>query len=301
MIASENLNSSHWIKIVKLVGKSLNDPLVKGVIISHGSDTLYYTSAALSFMLGRLNKPVVLTYSQKSSDRGSSDSRLNLICAARAALSDIAEVMLVGHATNNDDYCYALSGTKVRKMHTSRRDTFRPINTVPLAKIYPGGKIEILKYYNKRSNIKVKIDAVFDSNVALIKFYPGLDPEILDYYRKKGIKGIIIEMTGLGHVCTLGKLNFLPKLKESIKNGMLIYAAAQTLYGRLDPYVYSSQRKILDAGVVFLEDMLPETAYVKLGYILGHKMWRGTVATTEKMLENLSQEFNKTLGIEFLN
>jgi len=142
MKASENMNGGDWVRLAKLVGKSLNDSQVKGVIVSHGTDFLHYTSAALSFMLGKLNKPVVLTYSQRSSDRGSSDSRLNLVCAARAALSDIAEVMLVGHANINDDYCYALRGTKVRKMHTSRRDTFRPINCKPIAKIWADGKVE---------------------------------------------------------------------------------------------------------------------------------------------------------------
>ncbi|MEK6859516.1 MAG: Glu-tRNA(Gln) amidotransferase subunit GatD [Nanoarchaeota archaeon] len=303
MKASEDISSPDWIRIAKIVSKSLNDENVKGVIITHGTDTLHFTSAALSFMLGKLNKPVVLTYSQRSSDRGSADSRMNLICAARAALSDIAEVILVGHATINDEYCYALRGTKTRKMHTSRRDTFKPINTKPIARIFPDGNIEIISEYNKRgkNNEKIKVDAVFDNRVALIKFYPGQNPNILDYYRKKGYRGIIIEMTGLGHVCTEGKLNWLPKLKEVISKGMYIFAAPQTLYGRLDPYVYAPQRKILETGVVYLEDILPETALVKLGFVLGHREWRGSVATRTKMLENVAGEFNKRLGEEFLS
>ncbi len=303
MKASENLNSLDWIRIAKIVEKSLNNEHVRGVIITHGTDTLHYTSAALSFMLGKLNKPVVLTYSQRSSDRGSADSRLNLICAAHAALSDIAEVMLVGHASTNDDYCYALKGNKARKMHTSRRDTFKPINTSPLAKIFPNGKIEVINDYNKRGKIngKIKADAVFDSRVALIKFYPGQDSSILDYYKKRGYRGIVIEMTGLGHVCTEGKLNWIPKIQELIKKNIYIYAAPQTLYGRLDPYVYAPQRKILETGVVFLEDILPETALVKLGWILAHREWRGSVATRVKMLENINGEFNVRLNEEFMN
>ena len=299
MKSSENMNAKDWIKITKEVGKSLNDPQVKGVIVSHGTDFLHYTAAALSFMLRNLNKPVVLTYSQRSSDRGSSDARLNLLCSARAALSDIAEVMVVGHATSNDDYCYALKGTKCRKMHTSRRDTFRPINTFPLAKVWPD-KVEPLTSYNKRNKNKVEVDAVFEEKVALIKFYPGQDPAILDFYRKQGYKGLIIEMSGLGHVITEGKHNWIPKLKELIKAGIYVYAAPQTLYGRLDPYVYSPGRKLIEAGVVFLDDILPETAFVKLGWVLAHKEWRGTIVTKEKMLENLAGEFNKRLGNEFL-
>jgi len=302
MKASENMNYKDWIRITKAIKKSLNDPQVKGVIISHGTDFLHYTASALSFMLGKLNKPVILTYSQKSSDRPSSDSRLNLICSAYAALSEIAEVMLVGHATSNDDYCYALQGNKCRKMHTSRRDTFRPINTDPLAKIWPDGRIEILrKQFNKVNKNKVNPDAVFNDKVALIKFYPGQDPAILDYYQRKGYKGLVIEMSGLGHVITEGKNNWLPKIKAALNSGMIICAAPQTLYGRLDPYVYSPGRKLQELGVIFLQDILPETALVKLGWVLGHKEWRGTVATKIKMLENVAGEFNDKLSDSFLD
>jgi len=304
MKASEDMDSKDWIKLAKLVGKSLNDEQVKGVIISHGTDFLHYTSGALSFMLGKLNKPVVLTYSQRSSDRGSSDSRLNLICSARVALGDIAEVMLVGHANMDDEYCYALQGNKCRKMHTSRRDAFRPINCKPIAKIYPD-KIEMIRNeVNKRSKKdgkdKVKIDAVFDDRVALVKFYPGQNPDILDYYKKKGYRGLVIEVSGLGHVISEGSNNWLGKLKEIIKKGMFVYAAPQTIYGRLDAYVYSNGRKLMEAGVVFLNDILPEIALVKLGWVLGHKSWRGSVATKAKMLENINKEFNERLGEEFL-
>ena len=302
---SENMTSEDWIRLAKIVSKSLNDENVCGVIISHGTDSLHYTSAALSFMLGKINKPVVLTYSQRSSDRGSSDSRLNLICSARAALSDICEVILVGHSSMNDDYCYALRGTKVRKMHTSRRDTFRPINIKPLAKIWPNGTIEKILDYNKKikssSKLNVNVDPVFDDKVALIKFYPGQDPEILDYYLKKGYKGIVFEFMGIGQIANSGPLNFIPKLKEVISKGMLIFAVPQTLYGRLDPFVYESARRLSDSGVIYLEDILPETAFVKLGFVIAHKEWKGSVATKMKMLENLAGEFNPKLGDEFLN
>jgi glutamyl-tRNA(Gln) amidotransferase subunit D len=294
---SENMDSKDWIRIAKLVGKSLNDPMVKGVIISHGTDFLHYTSSALSFMLGKLNKPVVLTYSQRSSDRGSSDAKMNLVCSAYAALSDIAEVMLVGHATSNDDFCYALQGNKTRKMHSSRRDAFKPINCKPIAKIFQNGKIEMIRDdINKRNKNKVKIDAVFDDRVALIKFYPGQNPKILDYYKKKRYRGIIIEMSGLGQVINKGKNDWIPELKKIIKSGMFVYAAPQTIYGRLDPYVYESARRILETGVVYLKDILAETALVKLGWVLGHKSWRGSVATKIKMLENMNKEFNERLG-----
>lgn len=293
MKGSENMDFKDWKKIAKVVEKYLNDSNIQGVIIAHGTDTLHYTSAALSFFLGKLNKPVVLTYSQKSIDRASSDANLNLKCSALAAISNIAEVMVVGHASENDDFCYAMPGTKVRKMHASRRDAFKTINDKPFAKIYPN-KIEILKLnYNLRDNKKkIKIDSNFEERIALLKFYPGQNPEILDYYLKNKYKGIILEMTGLGHIATTESRNsWIKKLKEVIDKGIVICGTAQTIYGRLDPFVYSSGRELIKTGIIFLEDMLSETALVKLGFVLGHKDWN----IKEKMLENLSGEFNNRL------
>ena len=300
MKSSENMEFRDWAKIAKIAVKELNDNNVRGVIVTHGTDFLHYTSSALSFMLRKIGKPVVLTYSQRSSDRGSSDARLNLLCAARAAISDIAEVMLVGHATTNDDFCYALPGTKCRKMHTSRRDTFKAINAKPLAKIWID-RIEPITGYKKRQKQKTELDAVFEEKVALIKFYPGQNPDILDYYAKKGYKGIVIEMSGLGHVITEGKKSWIPKLKSLIAKDIVICAAPQTLYGRLDSYVYSPGRELEKIGVLYLGDILPETALVKLGYVLGHKEWKTKEKIKEMMLENIAGEFNLKLGKEFLD
>jgi glutamyl-tRNA(Gln) amidotransferase subunit D len=298
MKASESMNYEDWQKIAKIAVKSLNEENVKGVIVTHGTDFLHYTSAALSFFIKNLNKPVVLTYSQRSTDRGSSDGEFNLYCSAKMALSDVAEVMLVGHANSSDEFCYALPGTKVRKMHTSRRDAFKPINISPIAKI-TRDKIEILKDYNRRSSKKAELDDSFEEKTALIKFYPGQSPEILNYYAKQGYRGIVIEMGGLGHVLTEGKDNWIPVIKELVKKGVIICASAQTIYGRLDPLVYSPGRELEKAGVIYLKDMLSETALVKLGWVLGHKEWSAEEKKA-KLLENISGEFNERLSEEFI-
>ena len=287
---SEDMDFKDWRQIAKTTEKLLNDPNIKGIIITHGTDSLHYTSAALSFFLGNVNKPVVLTYAQRSSDRASSDANLNLKCAALAAISDIAEVMLVGHASSNDDFCYAMSGAKVRKLHSSRRDAFKVVNGKPFAKIF-SDRIEILREHRIRNNNKVKADTNFDDKVALLKFYPGQDPSILDYYMKNKYKGIVIEFLGLGQISTKGKNSWIKKLREVQKKEMVICAASQTIYGRLDPLVYSAGRDLLNAGVIYLEDMLSETAFVKLGWVLGHKGWN----VKEKMLENMHGEINGKL------
>ena len=179
MKGSENISLREWQKIARVSAKLLNDDNTKGIIITHGTDTLHYTAAALSFFLRNLNKPVVLTYSQRSTDRASSDASLNLQCAALTAISDLAEVVIVGHSSSNDDYCYALRGTKVRKLHSSRRDAFKAVNTNPLAKITKD-TFTPLSDYKRTSKGKVKADTSFEEKVALIKFSPGQDPDILD-------------------------------------------------------------------------------------------------------------------------
>lgn len=297
-IGSENMAPKNWINIAKIAAKFLNKKENKGLIITHGTDTLHYTAAALSFMLKNLNKPVILTYSQRSPDRGSTDAALNLICAAQMAKSNIAEVMLVGHGSIEDNYCLAIRGTKVRKMHTSRRDTFRPINDLPIAKISENGHIEIInenfRKIDEKKNSEVIADTKFEEKIALIKYCPGADSDILNYYISKKYKGIIIEMTGLGQLATSeSEMNWLPLIKKAIENGITICAAAQTLYGRLDPFVYSTGREIEQLGVIYLEDILPETAYVKLGFVLGHTSNKEKIK--EMILENIAGEFNKRI------
>ena len=292
MIASESMNSEHWIKIAQSVKKLLDDDEISGVVVTHGTDALGYTAAALSFFLKSLNKPVVLTYSQRSIDRASSDADLNLQCAARMAISDAAEVMLVGHASTNDDFCYAMPGTKTRKLHSSRRDAFKAVNANPIAKVYPD-KVEFISAYRPRNKEKSELDIEFSDKVALIKYYPGQDSSILDFHALK-YKGVIIEALGLGHLPVSEAFNnWIPKLKKLIKEGLVVCIASQTIYGRLDPYVYSNARELLDAGVIFLEDMLSETALVKLGWILGHYGWKKDVK--EKMLQNFAGELNPRL------
>ncbi len=295
MIASESMASEHWIKIGESVKKMLDDKEIEGVIVTHGTDFLGYTAAALSFFLRDLNKPVVLTYSQRSIDRASSDANLNLQCAARMAISDCTEVMIVGHATINDDYCYAMPGTKTRKMHSSRRDAFKVINDSPIAKVWTD-RVEFFRSYNRRDEKrKTELDVNFNDKIALIKFYPEQDSSILDFYALK-YKGIVVEAAGLGHlpVSEVG-YNWIPNLKKHIRNGFIVCATAQTINGRLDPLVYSNGRELVDAGVIFLEDILSETAFVKLGWVLGHRGWIGKVK--EKMLENFAGELNKRLRV----
>jgi len=300
-IMSEDMSSEIWIEIAHKVAKEIESGS-GGVIITHGTDTLHYTAAALSFMLRDLPVPVALVGAQRSSDRGSGDAALNVFCAANfVANSSIAEVCTVMHADMGDNFCYAIRGTKSRKLHTSRRDAFQPVNDTPLARIDSEGRIEILNTnYRLRGDKKVKVDDKLETKVALIKIYPGMDPSIIDYYIEKGYKGLVIEATGLGHIPTLNeKYSLLPKFEKAMHLGIPVVITSQCIHGRVHPTIYHNLRKLFTRGVIFAEDMLSEVAYIKLMFALAK--FKDMHQIKEFMLTNIAGEITeRTLSKDFV-
>jgi glutamyl-tRNA(Gln) amidotransferase subunit D len=264
-ILSENMKPEYWVKSARAVADEINDG-AQGVVVAHGTDTMHYTAAALSFILDT-PVPVVLTGAQRSSDRPSSDAFLNLLNSVTAAKSDIAEVMVCMHATENDSSCLLHQGTKVRKMHSTRRDAFRSINISPIAEVQ-NGSVKILDKemkYNKRNDMELKLHDSIEPNVAFIKSYPGISGDLIDYHIDKGYKGILLEGTGLGHCPE----NIVPSLERAKDNGIPVVMTSQCLYGEVNMHVYSTGRKLISAGVISAGDILPETAFVKLIWALG--------------------------------
>ncbi|MDH5782407.1 MAG: Glu-tRNA(Gln) amidotransferase subunit GatD [Candidatus Bathyarchaeota archaeon] len=263
---SENITPKHWAEIARTTAKHIGDG-VAGVVIAHGTDTLGYTAAALCFALQNLSVPVIMVASQRSADRPSSDAATNLIGAVKAAANaPFAEVVVAMHETVSDKAIVFHRGTKVRKCHTSRRDTFQSINASPLAKMENEEFFMLVKDFNKRNpSRKLVFKPNFDEKVALVKSYPGLDPQLIDWYVDKNYNGIVLEGTGLGHV---GNYCF-SAVKNAIENGMLVAMTSQCIWGRINMNVYNQGRDLLALGVIPLEDMLPETALVKLMWVFG--------------------------------
>ncbi len=268
---SENIGPEDWKKIAEEVVEEIEKGK-DGVVIAHGTDTMGYTSAALSFMLENLPIPVVLVGSQRSSDRGSSDAHQNLTCALKAATTDIAEVTVCMHGSRSDDFCYLHPGTKVRKMHTSRRDAFRTVNADPYAKIYwEDLKVERIRndYRKKNTQRKVEAKSELEGHVEIIRIYPGMDPGIFEKKLQRS-KGVVIEGTGMGHIPTDNK-EIMEELKKYIEEGNIAFMASQCFNGRINMNVYETGIDLQKAGVIGnLSDMLPETAYVKLAWLLGN-------------------------------
>jgi glutamyl-tRNA(Gln) amidotransferase subunit D len=271
---SDDMAAPHWSILAKAIAEEAKDG-AKGVVVMHGTDTMSYTSAAISFMLQDLPVPVVITGAQRSSDRPSSDNRLNLLNAVFAAKQDLGEVGVCMHAGTSDDVCHLHRGTRVRKMHSSRRDAFKSINSPPIAELdYRSSIFKPLTQYKKRSPAgSLKLSAKISDNVALIDVHPNIKPKFISSLRS--YDGVVLMATGLGHIPT-NPFNekhatpILPEVRGLVESGIPVVLAPQTIYGRLNLKVYTNGRLLLDAGAIGDGmDWTPECAYAKLCWALG--------------------------------
>ena len=265
-VFSENMGPSQYIQLAKAIGEEIENG-IQGIMIGHGTDTLHHTAAALTFMIQNPPVPIVLVGSQRSSDRPSSDAALNLIHTAyTAGHSDIAEVMVCMFGPTSDEYGFLHRGTRVRKMHSSYRSTFRTIGDVPLATVTREKVTPIKQNYNpRRQDRQVQILPYFEEKVTILYYYPNMQPDIIDALVDMGYKGIVIAGTGLGHV----NKPVYPALKRAVEKGVHIYMTVQTLWGYVHMFVYDTGRDLMDLGIIPAENMLPEVAYIKLGWALG--------------------------------
>lgn len=293
-ILSENMKPEFWQQLATKIKKAADEG-IDGIIIGHGTDTMSFTSAALSFMLENLSIPVVLTGSQRSSDRPSSDAALNLINSATVATSDITEVVVVMLGSTSHDYGLIHRGTLVRKMHSSVRDTFRTIDDIPLGMVTKNRKIKLFKDdIQKRSNRETVLKTNFENKIALIYSYPGMENELIEFYIDNGYKGIVFAGTGLGHVSTY----VYKAIKRAIEENITILMTTQTLHGFVGMNVYSTGRELQNLGVIPGRNLLPEVAYVKLGWVLGQT--NDPKEIKELLLTNIAGEFiNRELPIAY--
>ncbi len=265
-VFSENMGPEQWMGTARAIAAEIEKG-VAGIVVGHGTDTMHHTAAALSFMVQDSPVPIVMVGSQRSSDRPSSDAAINLINATRtAATSDIAEVMVCMFGPTSDQYGLLHRGTRVRKMHSSYRSTFRTLSDIPLGKIDESGVTPFRDdYKRRRGDNQVKLNAVFDDRVSLVYYYPNMKPDIIDSLVENGYKGIVIAGTGLGHV----NKPLYPALDRAREAGVHVYMTVQTMWGYVQMYVYETGREIMGKGVIPAANMLPEVAYVKLGWALG--------------------------------
>ena len=265
-VFSENMGPHQYITLAKAIKEEIEKG-VDGIVIGHGTDTMHHTASALAFMVQNSPIPIVIVGSQRSSDRPSSDAALNLIHATTAAAtSDIAEVMVCMFGPTSDEYGLLHRGTRVRKMHSSYRSTFRTIGDIPLATVTADGVVPLREdYLRRREDRNVDINAVFEERVTMVYYYPNMHPDIIDGVVEKGYKGIVIAGTGLGHV----NKPIYPAIERATAAGVAIYMTVQTLWGFVHMFVYDTGRDLMAKGIIPAENMLPEVAYIKLAWALG--------------------------------
>jgi glutamyl-tRNA(Gln) amidotransferase subunit D len=292
---SENLRPEHWTLIAEKVAEKIKTDRYRGIVVSHGTDTMHYTAAALSFALQNLPVPVVLVGAQRSSDRPSSDAALNLLGATIfATKSEYTGVFVAMHAGSSDDTIACHVGTRVRKNHTSRRDAFESIDMNPVAFV-KNNKVEMQKHQNlpvrRFSGKLVKVKTRFEDRVMLLKYFPGFDPTLIEHAVKTGCRAIVLEGTGLGHV---GKECF-PALKKAVDSGLIVCMTSQCIWGRVSMTVYDTGRDLLDIGIIPLSDMISETATVKAMWALSNSA--DVEAGKKIMQENLANEISDIIPI----
>ena len=266
-VFSENMAWEQYVVLAQAIGDEIAAG-VDGIVVGHGTDTMAHTAAVLSFMVQNSPVPIVLVGSQRSSDRPSSDAALNLIHAVRsAAYGDIAEVQICMFGPTSDQYGLLHRGTRCRKMHSSYRSTFRTVGDIPLCRVSID-EFDLLteRYLPRDAERQVLIDPVYDDRVTILYYYPGMKPDVVDALVDSGYRGIVIAGTGLGHV----NKPVYPALRRAIDNGVHVVMTVQTLWGYAQMYVYDTGRDLQDLGIVPLDNMLPETALMKLGWVLGH-------------------------------
>ncbi len=295
-VFSEDITPRDWENIAREIYKEIIEG-VDGVVIAHGTDMMAYTAAAMAFAIRNKPVPIVFVGAQRSSDRPSSDSAFNLLSAfLTASRAPFAESVVVMHGETGDSYALAHRGVKVRKMHTSRRDAFQTINDKPLAVIDPYEKkiIVVNKIIEERNKDKEPVlENKFDEKVALIKAYPGFQVDIIHYLIDKKYHGIVIEGSGLGHITNRA----VEAIRRAVEEEIPVVMTSQCLFGRIDMFVYSTGRRLIEAGVIPGNDMLPETAYVKLSWILGSKT-KNLDEVRELMTTNIVGEMNPRLTID---
>lgn len=295
---SENIRPEHWTLMARKIADNVLSGKYDGIVVSHGTDTMHYTSAALSFALQALPIPVVLVGAQRSSDRPSSDASTNLIGACTfATRSKFSGVFVAMHHTISDDVIACHIGTRVRKNHTSRRDAFHSIDISPFSLIKKD-QIEIceqytdLKFHERNNSLEnLVVRSKFNDKVMLLKFYPGFDCKVIDYCVEKGNKAIIFEGTGLGHI----NKECFHQIKNAVKKGILVFMTSQCIWGKTSLTVYDTGRDLLEIGVIPLYNTTSETALVKAMWCLGNFEDKDVI---RMMTSNIANEFTNRIIVD---
>lgn len=261
---STNIQPEEWCVIAKAVAKGLAEGF-DGIVITHGTDTMAYTSSVLSFMLKGLSVPVVLTGSQLPLSHPLTDARDNLSLALAVAASAPAGVYLAFDRK-------VMLGCRAVKVRTQGFNAFESINYPYVATVSTSGlsyRSEYLPTTLPHLCGDFELMDSLDTNVFVVKLTPGIDPRIFDMLLGMHCNGIVIEAFGAGGVQFINR-DLTGRLAMLNDRGVNVVVCSQCLYEISDLSIYEVGRRALDAGAIGALDMTTEAAYTKLMWAIGN-------------------------------
>ena len=274
-IDSSDIDPSHWEVLARKIEESISD--FDGFVIIHGTDTMAYTASALSFMLNNLNKPVILTGSQRPLKEIRNDARTNLINSLELACYSIPEVMV----------CFdnrLFRGNRVKKIDISDYDAFSSPNFPVLADV--GIDIKISDYILKRHGI-FSCQTKFDCSLTSIPMFPGLKSDNLNYLADSNLKAIIFEAYGAGNIPVMNH-SMIDLIEELVSRNKIVAIKSQCVYGKINLGLYSGGKEALHAGAISCMDMTREASIVKMMFLLAQY----------KKNKTIKEHFNKAIAGE---
>jgi len=275
-IDSTNINPGHWDRIADEITQ--NYETVDGFVITHGTDTMAYTSSALSYVLQNIGKPVILTGAQIPGSKIETDARRNLINAVRVATMDISGVMIVFDEE-------IILGCRASKISESKLNAFDSINWDVLGEIRID--IRLRNFYQSRHNLPLTVLKGFESNIAIVTIVPGTPVEMLLCLLASGIKGLILRGYGPGNIA----YQYLKAIDKANALKIPVVINTQCREGATLMHLYDVGKKALDMGVIQAYDMSIETVATKLMWVLKHASDYNQIK--EMMHTNYCGEINK--------
>lgn len=259
VLDSSNMQPEEW----KVLAKKIYDSMPKydGIIITHGTDTMAYTTSMMSFMVQNPSIPIVFTGSQLPLTHPLTDANLNLKCALEMAKSGYKGIFITFDRK-------VILGTRAVKVRTSGFSAFESINLHPFASLSSYGLIISDEFLNKHDDKSPILNTDIETNVFLLKLTPTTNPNIIDLLISSGTKGIIIEAYGAGGMSFIRR-DFVSKIKLAIKNNIPVVLCSQCLYESSNFKIYEVGTKALKTGAIEALDMTTESAVCKLMYALG--------------------------------
>jgi L-asparaginase type I len=286
---SANAQPHHWQEIASAVNAIHKEiPDLDGIVILHGTDTMVYSSSALSFMVQDFGKPIIFTGSQIPASIPWSDGPRNLVDALRvAAWGDVAETCIVFNGEIH-------RANRTRKIRERALDAFDSVDGTPLG--YLARDIVLYENRTRRHKNSPRFDTKLDEMVFLLKVFPGMNPNIITKIVESGYKGLVIEGYGSGNIPTKEKA-LTGAIKQALDNDVIVVMSTQCAFGQADLSLYEVGRAAKDVGALSAFDMTSEAAVVKLMWILGHTKDKNQVQ--EMMHTNYAGEitFSDTVGL----